>query len=445
MYTTRRTFLKTSAAALLGFPAIVRAQNLNSMLQIAAVGVSGKGLSDITEVGSHARVKYTAFCDVDTARFRQVDEKYPDVTHFQDPREMFSKHSDNFDAVIVSTPDHTHAFVALDAMRRGKHVYCQKPLSHTVWEARQMRLQAAKSKVVTQMGNQIHSATQYRTAVKWIRDGAIGKVTEVHSWHPNRGNQHTSLTTPPTPGPVPETLNWDAWVGPAPMRDYVPDAYHPFKWRDWQAFGSGTMGDFGCHILDPVFTALDLTAPVSIQAENEGLNPETWPLSETIRYVFPGTAFTAGTTIPVTWYDGGRVPDITLAKLPADKKLPNGGSIIVGEGGVMVLPHVGSPQLYPQEKFAAHAFEKVEGASHYHAWVEAVLSNSKTTDSFEYAGPLSETVLLGNVATRVPGVLLEWDVEPMKFRNHPDAERLLTKTYREGWEIAPVGMSTASV
>jgi predicted dehydrogenase len=445
MQTTRRRFLKTSAVALLGFPAIVRGQNLNSMLQIAAVGASGKGLSDITEVGSHPRVKYTAFCDVDTEKFAGADAKFPGVAHFQDPREMFAKHADSFDAVIVSTPDHTHAFVALDAMRRGKHVYCQKPLSHTVWEARQMRLQAAKSKVVTQMGNQIHSATQYRTAVKWLREGAIGKITEVHSWHPNRGNQHTGLNTTPVTGPVPATLNWDAWIGPAPMREYGPNAYHPFNWRDWQAFGSGTMGDFGCHILDPVFTALELTAPLTIRAESEGLNPETWPLSETVSYVFPGTAFTAGTTVPLTWYDGGRVPDVSLAKLPEDKKLPNGGSIIVGEGGVMVLPHVGTPQLYPSEKFAAHAFEKVAGASHYHAWVDAVLTNSKTTDSFEYAGPLTETVQLGNVATRVPGVLLEWDVEALKFRNNAEAGRLLTKTYREGWTIDPVAMSTAAI
>jgi predicted dehydrogenase len=229
------------------------------------------------------------------------------------------------------------------------------------------------------------------------------------------------------------------------MREYGPNAYHPFNWRDWQAFGSGTMGDFGCHILDPVFTALELTAPLTIRAESEGLNPETWPLSETVSYDFPGTAFTAGTTVPLTWYDGGRVPDVSLAKLPEDKKLPNGGSIIVGEGGVMVLPHVGTPQLYPSEKFAAHAFEKVAGASHYHAWVDAVLTNSKTTDSFEYAGPLTETVQLGNVATRVPGVLLEWVVEALKFRNNAEAGRLLTKTYREGWTIDPVAMSTAAI
>src|SRR6266704_2599409 len=174
MNTSRRTFLKTSGAAILGFPAIVRAANLNSTLQIAAVGCSGKGLSDITETGSHPKAKFVGFCDVDTTHFKNADAKFPDVPHFQDFREMFAKLGDTFDGVTVSTPDHMHAYISLDAMRRGKHVYCQKPLSHTVWEARQMKLQAAKSKVVTQMGNQIHSAKEYRTAVKLIRDGAIG-------------------------------------------------------------------------------------------------------------------------------------------------------------------------------------------------------------------------------------------------------------------------------
>ena len=274
---------------------------MNSNFQVAAVGCSGKGLSDITEVGSHARVKYIGFCDVDTTHFDKADAKFPGVPHFQDFREMFAKLGDTFDAVTVSTPDHMHAYVSLEAMRRGKHVYCQKPLSHTVWEARQMRLQAAKSRVMTQMGNQIHSATEYRTAVKLVRDGVIGKIRSVHSWQKNAGNGYTKLTEPPAPGPVPESLNWDWWLGVAPRRDYAPDVYHPFKWRDWQDFGAGTLGDFGCHILDPVFTALELNEPLSIRAENEGLNAQTWPAAETIEYVFPGTMWTSDNRPPITW------------------------------------------------------------------------------------------------------------------------------------------------
>ena len=439
MNISRRTFLKTTTAATLGFPVILRAANLNSNLQVAVVGCNGQGFSDLTEIGSHARVKFTGFCDVDTARFDKADAKFPGVAHFQDFREMFAKLGDTFDAVQVSTPDHMHAFIALDAMRRGKHVYCQKPLTHTVWEARQMRLQAAKSKVITQMGNQIHSAGEYRTAVKLIRDGAIGKILAVHSWQSNHGNGYTKLTALPTLGPVPESLNWDWWLGTAPPRDYAPDVYHPFKWRDWQDFGGGTMGDFGCHILDPVFTALQLGAPRTIRGENEGQNTQTWPSAETIQYLFPGTAFTAQATLPLTWYDGGRQPDLALAQMPADKKLPGSGSLLIGEGGTLIIPHVAMPQLYPQEKFATYEMPKVAGASHYHAWVDAALGGTPTTDGFDYAGPLTEAVQLGNVATRVPGVTLEWDAAALRFPNKPEAESLLTKQYRDGWKISPVG------
>ena len=435
MNTSRRTFLKTATAAVLGFPAILRAANLNSNLQVAVVGCNGKGYSDLMEIGSHAKVKFTGFCDVDMSRFDKADAKFPGVPHFQDFREMFAKLGDQCDAVQVSTPDHMHAFIALDAMRRGKHVYCQKPLSHTVWEARQMRLQAAKSWVITQMGTQIHSAAEYRTAVKLARDGVIGKIKAVHSWQKNPGNGYTKLTAAPAAGPVPASVNWDWWIGVAPMREYAPDVYAPFKWRDWQDFGGGTMGDFGCHIMDPVFTALELGAPLVVSAENEGLNAQTWPSAETVSYLFPGTRFTAGATVPLTWYDGGRQPDPALAQLPAGKKLPAAGSLLIGEGGVLIIPHVAMPQLYPEEKFGSFAIEKIPGTSHYHDWVEAALAGTKTTDSFEYAGPLTEAVNLGNIATRFPGVALEWDAAGMRFPNRLDAERFLTREYREGWGI----------
>ena len=193
------------------------------------------------------------------------------------------------------------------------------------------------------------------------------------------------------------------------------------------------MGDFGCHILDPVFSSLDLTSPVSVRAENEEPHPETWPKAETVSYIFPGTAFTADKTIPVTWYDGGRQPDTALAQMPADKKLPGGGSLFIGEGGTMVLPHVGAPMLFPADKFPKQ--EKVNGANHYHVWVEGIIANTKTSDGFHYAGPLTETVQLGNVATRVPGKLLEWDAPKLTITNSEEAQKLITKSYRKGFEI----------
>jgi len=327
------------------------------------------------------------------------------------------------------------------AMRMKKHVYCQKPLAHTVWEARQMRLQAKISGVITQMGNQIHSHEAYRTGVKLIRDGVIGKVRAVHSWQPNPGNKYTGLTKRPEPSgaAVPESLNWDLWLGPAPFRPYEPEIYHPFNWRDWIDFGGGTMGDFGCHLLDPVFTALELTAPIHVQAENAGVNPETWPAAETIRFLFPGTAWTAGKTLPITWYDGGRQPDRALTQMPEDAKFPGAGSLFIGENGTMILPHVKMPSLYPVEKFGEFAIEPVAKSSHYHAWVDGAIASTKTTDSFDYAGQLTEAVLLGNVATRLPGERLEWDAANLRLTNSEAATRMLTKTYRDGWQIPAAG------
>jgi predicted dehydrogenase len=436
---TRRTFLRrtTAAAAALSFPAVVRSANPNSNLQIVAVGCMGKGLSDIAETGSHPKAKFVAFCDVDTERFREADKKFPNTPHYQDWREMFAKLSDTFDAVTVSTPDHWHAPVAMAAMKLRKHVHCQKPLAHTVWEVRQMRRQAEISKVITQMGNQIHSHEAYRTGMKLIRDGVIGKIKAVHSWQPGEGNRLSKLTKRPEPSgtPVPASLNWDLWVGPAPMRPYEPDIYHPFKWRDWMDFGSGTMGDFGCHILDPVFTALEISTPISVRAENTGLHEETWPVAEMVSYIFPGTKWTTEKTLPVTWYDGGRMPERALMQVPDDAKVAGAGSLFIGEGGTMILPHVALPKLYPVEKFGTFEIEKVAGTSHYHAFVDGAIAGTKTTDGFDYAGPLAEAVQLGNVATRVPGQLLEWDAENLRVKNSEAATKLLTKTYREGWKL----------
>jgi hypothetical protein len=351
---------------------------------------------------------------------------------------MFSKLGGQFDAVSVSTPDHMHAFIALDAMRRGKHVFCQKPLTHTVWESRQMRLQAEKSKVITQMGNQIHSQKEYRTAVKLVRDGAIGKIKAVHSWVGVKGNNYTKLQAPPAPGHVPSNLKWELWVGTAPMRDYAPDVYHPFKWRDWQDFGSGALGDFGCHILDPIFTALDIREPLTVRAEHGGINQQVWPSSETVHYLFPGTRFTAAETLPVTWYDGGRQPDKALAQMPESAKLPGSGSLILGETGNMILPHVGMPQLYPIAKFKSFDIKPESDLVHWHVWVDAVLAGKQTSDGFHYAGPLAEAVQLGNVAARFPGQELQWDAKALRIPNHAEASARLTKHYRQGWEIHPV-------
>ena len=453
MNPTRRDFLKnaSASAAAIGFPAILRAANPNSTLQIASIGADGMAYSDIKSTADHAKVKYVAFCDVDKARFAKVEKEFPGTPLFQDYREMLAKLGDKIDAVNIGTPDHMHAKAAMDAMQMGKHVYCQKPLTHTVWEARQLRLQATKSGVVTQMGNQIHSAIEYRLGTRLIKEGAIGKVKKVYSWVGVTGNERTRLLEPPKTGmQPPASLNWDLWIGVAPMRDYA-QVYHPFIWRDWQDFGSGGLGDFGCHILDPVFTALELTAPTNITVKNSGINSHVWPVNETIKYTFPGTKYTAG-EIEVTWMDGGLKPDRKMAKMPPELDLPGSGSLFIGEEGTMVLAHVGGPRMYPLEKYKGFIYPKEVGLNHRHRWVDAILEGGKTSDGFDYAGPLTETVQLGNVATRfaapdidpVTGRMsdqvksIQWDAENMKIPNLPEAEKYLTKTYREGWEIKPV-------
>lgn len=450
---TRRTFLRQAAfgGAALGFPAVLRAANPNSRVQVAAIGVEGMGYTDVQNLSRHDKVAFVGFCDIDARNFTRADLLAPGVPHFVDFRTMFEKLGDTFDAVDIATPDHMHALVAIEAMKRGKHVYCQKPLGQTVWECRQMRLWAEKQGVVTQMGNQGHSSVEYRLATRLLREGAIGKVKAVHSWIGYTGNERTRLLEPPASGPVPAEVNWDLWIGVAPMRPYAPGVYHPFAWRDWQDFGGGALGDFGCHIFDPVFTALGLDAPLTVAADNSGINRHIWPTSETVRYVFPGNDLTAEPTLPLTWTDGGLRPDRKLAQMPPELELPRQGSLIVGEKGNMILPHIGGPRLYPQENFAGFTSPKdLKGLNHWHRWIDAIVEGKKTTGGFDYAGPLSEAVQLGNVATRAAKppmpkrganvvkepFALQWDATNLRIANSPEAQAMLTRPYRAGWEVS---------
>lgn len=438
---TRRAFIQSVgivAAAGATAPSFIKAATLQKELHIACVGVNGMGWADLSNVGSHPKVKFVGFCDIDSNRFDKVDEAFPGTPHFADYREMLGTLGDRVDAVIVATPDHMHAPAAMMAMEMGKHVYCQKPLTHTVWEARQMRRMATKKNLTTQMGNQIHSAREYRIGVRLIQDGAIGKVKEVHSWVGVQGRQYCNRTDRPSPSPLPANVNWDLWLGAAPERPFAADIYHPFKWRDWQDFGSGALGDFGCHILDPVFGALGITAPTSIHATNDGTTKEVWPGPETVTFVFPGTERTAANEITIVWRDGGLKPPRELAQLPEGQDLPGAGSLFIGEKGTMVLPHVGMPSLYPQPDFAEFKLPEIAGTSHWHDWVDAVIDGKKTTDGFEYAGPLTETVQLGNIAARLPGESLQWDSEKLSFKNSSAANKLVSKEYRQGFEVKAV-------
>jgi predicted dehydrogenase len=438
---SRRQFLRTVgiASAALALPAFSysKALGANERLRIASVGTGGKGWSDLLGVAASPAVEVVAICDIDssTNHLGRAAEKYPSARRYADWRRLLDEAKD-VDGVIVSTPDHMHAPVSLAAMHLGKHVFCQKPLTHTVFEARQMNLAAKKNNVVTQMGNQIQSHEAYRTAVKIVHDGLIGKVTEVHSWQGGSPSWPRNIDRPEGSDPVPEHVSWDLWQGVAAPRPYKNGLYHSFNWRGWQAYGTGQLGDFGCHILDPVFKCLELTAPTQLVAEAPPLKAETWTDRATVRYIFPSTSRTSGETINLTWYDavGAQPPREQLKHIPAAYQLPGAGSVLVGEKGSLVIPHVAAPKLFLEGGQEKTDFEQVGSVDHYVQWADACRGEAKTTSAFDYAGPLTETVLLGTVGIRFPGETLKWDAEKLQITNSPEAQRWLTKDYAKGWE-----------
>jgi predicted dehydrogenase len=342
------------------------------------------------------------------------------------------------DAVIVSTPDHIHAPAAVRAMRMGKHVYCQKPLTHTVAEARLMRDVARQQKVATQMGNQGHSNPETRRLVEIVRSGALGKVSEIHVWT-DRPIWPQGLDRPAETQPVPQGLDWDLWLGPAPQRAYNR-AYLPFNWRGWLDFGTGALGDMACHCMDLAFFALNLPAPRTIAARSSGCNGETYPNWSVIDYEFPAKG--EQPAVKMTWYDGHKQPPAEMVK---QQKLPTNGIILVGDRDTLYVPNYwgeGSfvsgatmnnfknvPQSLPRT--AGFDFD----VNHYAEWLNGCRGGPKPLSNFvDYAGPLTEAVLLGNVAVRA-GRKIEWDAENLKVTNSPEANRLLTKEYRKGWEV----------
>ena len=437
---SRRRFLKTASAAAgapVLLPHFLSAASPNGKLNHAAVGTDGQGWSDLSNIASHANVNVAAICDVDTARLSKAAAQFPDARKYQDWREMLEKEGDKIDSVQVSIPDHMHASVAVAAMERGKHVYCEKPLAHHVSEVRAMQETAAKKGVVTQMGNQIQSAIEYRSAVILIQDGVIGKVKEVHAWS---GAAYGNRARPDKEDPVPATLDWDKWVGVAAMRPFVNGIYHPFNWRSWIDFGTGPLGDFMCHIMDTPHKALELSAPLSVKchkvhdgwAKNSAWRKDSWPASASYEYLYKGTKYTAGDSLKTFWYDGGNQPSRELVGFEDSKRnLPGGGSLFIGEGGTLLLPHVGGPQLVPYSKNAGLERPKLKGRSHYHSFVDACLGKGETTSHFGFAGPLAEATALGNIANRFVGQQLDWDSEKLVFPKHPDASKLVHRDYRE--------------
>jgi predicted dehydrogenase len=435
----RRTFLKSLAASTATAMSAVSYRQVlgaNERLRVASVGTGGKGWSDLTNIAKSPAVEVVALCDIDSTEnhLGRAAKAYPLAKVLEDWRRLLDVPT-MFDGLIVSTPDFMHAPIALPAMQLGKPVYCQKPLTHSVHEARQMRLAAKRYGVVSQMGNQIQSHSAYRTAVAWVHQGKIGLAKEVHSWQGGTPQWRIANDRPSDSDAVPSTLRWDLWQGVATERPFKYKIYHPFNWRHWRDYGTGQLGDFGCHILDPVFNALALTAPLSVWAIAPDIHPEIWTDSSTVRYRFPKTAYTEG-SINLTWYDavGIRPPRDLFADIPDSQALPAAGSIIVGTKGSILIPHVAAPKLFPEERFAGQEVQTIDGVDHYVQWADAARGSGQTTSHFEYAGQLTETVLLGTVAIRNPGTTLHWDAEKLAITNSQEANSLLRKTYRSGWE-----------
>jgi predicted dehydrogenase len=442
---TRRSFLQRLAAGTATAPFITRgllAQSPNSKIRHATFGASGMGWADVTAIANHPAIEVVAACDVDEKRTAEFRKKFPDARVYKDYRELLDKEKD-LQTVNVSTPDHMHAPIGMSAMQRGLHVYGQKPLTHNIFETRRLTEVAREKKLVTQMGIQIHSSTEYRTAVMMVQAGAVGKIKEVHTWSSKTWGDTGAM--PEKTDPVPDGLDWDQWLGIAAERPFIGGGwYHPGNWRRRLDFGTGTFGDMGCHIYDPVFKALALTAPISVRSEGAAPNAHSWGIDAVIKYVFPGTEFTDGKSVNVTWYDGSKRPPDEIQALvtkPSDdagekkkRELPDQGSIFIGTKGVMLLPHIAKPKLFGDAKDAK--FDNEEGEDHWLQFVNAVRGEGVPGANFDYSGPLTEAVLLGSVASRFPMTTLEWDAAGLKFTNTPDANAFVKRAYRKGWEVA---------
>ncbi|HRJ10674.1 MAG TPA: Gfo/Idh/MocA family oxidoreductase [Prosthecobacter sp.] len=438
----RRRFLRQSAAATLGFPAILRSASPNSLLQVAAIGVGGMGGRTLQSVARHEKVKVTALCDVDAAYLGKAAAEFTGASTHRDWREMLASHAGKFDAVTIGTPDHMHAAPAVLAMRAGKHVYLQKPMATTLHECRVITREAAKAGVVTQLGNQGRSSIESRMTVQLLRSGAIGKVREIIMWENKPLSWWPKNTTlRPQADPVPGTLDWDLWCGVREPVPYLENTYHPKNWRAWFDFGCGEMGDMGCHHLDASFDALKLAAPIRARLTHGGSSGPLWGEKRVVELDFPGSEFTADETIRLTWHDGGVEPDRSKISMPASlKQFPRSGAYWVGTQGGMLKPYGVRPFVVPEESFPNEKYPRgIPGQDHYFDWVDAILQGRKSCADFSHGGPLTEAVLVGAFTDRFPGQWLEWDREACAISNHTGASALVKRAYRDGWQVPDLG------
>jgi len=435
---SRRAFLRESArvAGTLSlsapFLASVRA-GANGKVNVGFVGVAHRAAEDLSEVARLTdAVNVVALCDVDANFLAEAAKKHPDARTYADFRRLIEQK--DVEAVVVGTPDHVHAVAAAAALRTGRHVYCEKPLTRTVSESRVLRELTASQKRVTQLGTQIHAGGNYRRVVELVQGGAIGPVQEVHVWC---GATYGGKDAPKDRPPVPAGLNWDLWLGPVPFRPYHPD-YAPFVWRNWWAFGGGTVADFGCHFMDLPHWALGLREPLWVEpVDGPPVHPDSVPPWLILRFRYPARSKDGRTLPPVTltWYHGGKQPASPLLD-DEQREYFKSGVLFVGEQGNLLADY-GRRQLLPEEKFKdfkAPTPTIPDSIGHHREWIEAIRNGGPTTCNFDYSGQLTETVLLGNVAYRT-GKRIEWDAASLRARGCPEADAFIRHTYREGWSL----------
>ena len=443
--TTRRDFLKTAGSAGMALTILQAGSALtyaaNEKLNIASVGAGGKAHSDIRSLASQNIV---ALADVDWGSHTAHSFKmFPAAKRYQDYRKMLDEMDKQIDAVIVATPDHHHFPASMRAIRQGKGVYCEKPLTHSVWEARTLAEAARKAGVATQMGNQGQASEETRKVQEFVMDGAIGPVREAHIWtdRPSKGlfgeYWPQGVDRPRETQPIPSTFAWDLWLGPAPQLEYH-SAYAPFRWRGWWDFGTGALGDIGCHVFDPVFRALKLGAPLSVEASSSRVNTETYPLASMVTYHFPPRGEMPA--LKLVWYDGGLRPP-RPAEVPEGRTMGDNGSLLIGDDGVLLSGGSGW-RLFPEERgkeYGEPPRKLPRSPGHYEEFIAACKGGEPGGSNFDWAGPLTETVLLGNIALRaqmredLTKKKLLWDSAKFAITNHEAANAFLRREYRPGW------------
>lgn len=443
LHNERREFLKKGGLGLMGLtlaPSLLAQAKANGRLRTAHIGVGNMGMEDLKAISSHELVDVTALVDVDRTNLSAAQQLFPNAKTYSDYRVMLEEMKDEVDAVIVSTPDHTHAPASMMAMNMDKPVYCQKPLTHHVSEARAMKDLAAKKNLVTQMGIQVHSFYDYKLATLLIQSGIIGKVHTVRAWSPK--NWGYDGPAPEGSDPVPESLDWNLWLGTSSERPYKNDVYHPGKWRQLVDYGCGTLGDMGVHIFDTPYNALELDVPMTIVNECREPNGFGYPVNNTVTYEFPATPYTTE-TLKWVWYDGpGAPPEHEDLKLPNGDLLPDQGAMFLGENGRLLLPHFQQlPRKIVDGKYVEMDIESFnlgkpvkdyasESKKHYHQFVDACLGKAETTAPFSYSARLTETILLGVIAGRFPGETLHWNSKKAKF-DEKQANKFLDSKYRK--------------